>query len=93
MKELPKSVVSFRRTPLFAGDTVPAALLKSHRTGAGVWGKIHVEKGILTYTIGNDEHHTLTPECPGIIEPEVTHAVTPAGDVAFFVEFFKDVED
>ena len=35
------------------------------------------------------EEHVLTPERPGVVEPEVPHEVEPSGEVRFFVEFLK----
>ena len=32
---------------------------------------------------------TLTPEKPGIVEPEVLHSVEPDGPVSFYVAFYR----
>lgn len=89
MKQLPDNVKAYKRTPLFTQETVPDALLNNHNTKAGVWGLIQVEEGELDYTIEDTETHRLTPDNPGVVEPEVVHHVTPVGTVAFFVEFYK----
>ena len=91
MKRLPADVKAYRQTPVFTQDTVPAALCHRHRTKPGSWGKIWVISGQLTYQILTDppEEHTLTPDLPGIIEPQVFHQVSPPGPVEFYVEFYR----
>ena len=42
MKQLPDTVTSYKRTPEFNQDTVPAGLLAAHQTKAGTWGLIVV---------------------------------------------------
>ena len=93
MKTLPPDYVAYKRTPVFTHETVPQALLHDHRTKAGTWGLIHVESGKLQYTIEGQEVHMLEPNFPGIVEPGRTHFVTPIGDVAFFVEFYRNETD
>jgi len=88
MKTLPPDYVAYKKTPLFTNETVPKGLLHDHRTKAGTWGLIQVEHGKLQYTIEGKEVHVLEPDSPGVVEPEITHFVTPMGDVAFFVEFY-----
>ena len=84
---LPDHVSPYKRTPVFSTRTVPAALLRDHATKAGVWGLIHVVRGALI--LRDDSGQTrLEPGRPGVIEPEVAHAVEPVGDVSFFVEFW-----
>ena len=90
MKTLPSGAVAYKRTPVFTSETTPEALLHDHRTKAGTWGLIQVERGTLQYTIEGKESHILTPGSPGVVEPQVTHYVTPLGDVAFFVEFYRE---
>lgn len=89
MKTLPATVKAYKRTPLFTNATVPQALLNDHRTKPGVWGLIHVERGQLEYTIEGGKTHILTPGVPGVVEPAITHFVRPAGETAFFVEFYR----
>lgn len=90
MKSIPEAVTTFKRINLFTESTVPAALLAQHRTAAGVWGRITVERGEILYTITGGPSFVLTPQRPGVIEPQVEHFLTTIGDVAFFVEFLKD---
>ena len=91
MKTLPADVVSYRRTPEFTESSVPAALLRSHTTKPAVWAQIRVVEGELRYRIfgPSPESHVLTPNVPGVVEPEVPHEVEPVGRVRFYVEFFR----
>ncbi|MEM7410021.1 MAG: DUF3565 domain-containing protein [Myxococcota bacterium] len=89
--QLPRAVEPYKRTPEFDADSVPAGLTRDHRTAAGVWARIVVLEGSLGYVpdAASDVRHTLTPETPGIVVPELTHHVVPDGPVRFFVEFLR----
>ena len=91
MKNLPPNVVPYQRTREFSESTVPDALLRRHTTKPGTWGHIRVLEGSLRYRILEPvpEEHVLTPEQPGVVEPEVPHEVQPLGPVRFFVEFLR----
>lgn len=91
MKALPPDAVAYRRTAEFSEATVPAALLRRHTTKAGVWARICVVAGRLRYRVLEPDHeeHVLSPECPGVVEPEVPHEVAPLGAVRFYVEFLR----
>jgi tellurite resistance-related uncharacterized protein len=91
LKALPPDVAPYQRTREFSESTVPAGLLRSHTTKAGVWGRIQVLEGSLRYRILHleTEEHVLTPGIAGIVEPEVPHEVEPLGEVRFYVEFLR----
>ena len=40
MKALPENVTAYKKTSEFDEASVPKALLKTHQTKEGVWGKI-----------------------------------------------------
>lgn len=93
MKALPDHVVAYKRTPEFTESSVPNGLLHSHNTKAGVWGRIVVLDGELTYRILEPVQEELllgAGDC-GIVEPMVKHEVKPQGRVRFYVEFYRDV--
>lgn len=92
MKTLPPNATAYRKTPIFTQETVPAALLGRHTTKAGSWGKIRVISGQLCYRILTDipEEHTLTPDSPGIVEPQVPHQIELLEPVKFYVEFHRE---
>lgn len=87
--ELPAGLALRRRTPTFTQETIPAALTRDHATKAGVWGIIHVEQGRLRYKVPSQNHETeIGPGGTAIVLPDVLHAVTPLGEVSFYVEFW-----
>src|SRR6476660_9144036 len=67
--ELPDDCVAYRKTAVFTQDTVPAGLLRAHRTAAGVWALIHVLDGRLLYRINEPTTSELViePGIPGVI--------------------------
>jgi tellurite methyltransferase len=90
MPELPSGARAYKRTAAFTEATVPAGLLRDHRTKAGVWARIVVESGRLEYTFGAPlRTFVLDAQCPGIVVPEAPHQVKPLGPVRFHVEFLR----
>lgn len=91
MKTLPDTVEFYKSTPEFTDLSVPAALKRDHTTGAGVWAKINVLEGALTYCITepSEERHPLKVGDEGIIEPQMKHHVEMNGPVRFRVDFYR----
>ncbi len=91
MKALPEAVEHYGGTPEFSERSIPANLLRSHSTKAGVWGKIVVLEGRLRYRILEPafEEIELSPERPGVVEPEALHQVAPVDSVRFRVNFYR----
>ncbi len=91
MKQLPKNVALYKRTPEFNEQTVPPGLLHGHQTKESVWGKILVLEGKLQYTINKQKKEViiLDPDNIGVVEPTVSHEVKPLGKVRFYVEFHR----
>jgi tellurite resistance-related uncharacterized protein len=92
MKELPATAISYKKTPEFTEETVPAGLLKAHQTKDGTWGKINVTEGQLRYRILEPEFEEVILSCDnyGVVEPTVLHEVEPEGKVRFHVEFYRE---
>ncbi len=93
-RSLPEQVAAYRRTDEFSEASVPAALLRSHNTKAGVWGLIHVLDGELAYRITDPRRapseQILTPQGPaGVVEPTILHEVEPRGRVRSYVESYR----
>lgn len=90
MKTLPKNLVLYKQTSEFTESTLPAGLLHAHSTKPGVWGKIIILEGHLTYRILEPEPEDipLNPQTQGVIEPTVKHEVVPQPGVRFYVEFY-----
>jgi len=90
MAQLPPDVQAYKKTSIFTEQTVPAGLLSDHQTKAGVWGLISVVSGSLQYNVpSRDVSDLLGDGDTGVIEPTVTHSVTPQGPVSFYVEFYR----
>jgi tellurite resistance-related uncharacterized protein len=87
--ELPEHFVVYKRTDEFSDVTLPAGLRADHATKRGVWARIVVRHGRLRYTVQPPLARTeeLGPGAPGIVVPEVRHAVEPLGAVRCHVEF------
>jgi tellurite resistance-related uncharacterized protein len=89
--ELPEGFAPYKRTADFDEHSVPAGLLADHSTKRGVWARIHVLEGALTYIVEPPlarEQHVAAGES-AIVVPEVVHRVRPEGAVRFFVEFHR----
>lgn len=91
MDVLPESVSPYKRTAEFDESSIPAGLLRSHSTAAGVWGRIVVLEGELLYRILEPEpsEHLLTAASHGVVTPQRRHEVEPRGRVRFYVEFLR----
>ncbi len=91
MKLLPKDVSSYAKSPAFSESSIPVNLQKSHRTKADTWARIVILEGRLLYRILTPEIEEieLSPDMPGIVEPEVLHEVEAIGSVCFYLEFYR----
>jgi tellurite resistance-related uncharacterized protein len=87
----PEARTAYKRTPVFDQDSIPAGLLREHRTKPDVWALIHVLEGRLLYRILDPPgEQTLSPGTAGLVRPGQPHEVAPLGPVRFFVEFHAD---
>lgn len=89
---------SYKTTPTFTQDSVPAGLLADHSTKEGIWGLIHVSRGKLRYCVTDprreNEERILEPgSAAGVVEPTIVHRVEPLGPVEFYVEFLRALDD
>lgn len=89
--DFPDGFQAYKKTAIFDAHSIPAGLRRDHSTKAGIWAKIHILEGQLTYTVSPpvDAVFVLDPDHPGKIAPEVLHWVEPHGPVRFYVEFYK----
>jgi tellurite resistance-related uncharacterized protein len=91
MQSIPAGYVMYRWTPEFTRATIPKPLLSQHEIKGGAWAVIRILEGELRYCIEDPPFETiLTPERPGVVEPEVSHRIEPIGEVRFFLEFHSD---
>ena len=77
----------YRITPVFDQHSLPAGLRREHRTKPGVWGIIRILKGEVRL-VKASEVIVLTPEQPGLVQPDEPHWVEPIGAIRMQVEFF-----
>ena len=89
--EWPDGLTTYRRTPEFDAVSLPDGLRSEHATKRGVWGRLHVVEGELTYHVDAPIHRSLRvePASTAVIVPEVRHRVEPGRTVRFFVEFAR----
>ena len=89
--EWPNGLTTYRRTPEFDAASIPDGLQSEHPTKRGLWGRIQVIEGRLTYHVGAPIHRSLRvdPAWSAVIVPEARHRVEPGGAVRFFVEFAR----
>ncbi|MDO5622415.1 MAG: DUF1971 domain-containing protein [Paracoccus sp. (in: a-proteobacteria)] len=81
----------YRTTEVFTETTVPDALLKAHQIKAGSRGVLRVLAGRIWLVYEDrDERILLSPEHPGLIEPEAPHHVELDGPVQFQIDFLYD---
>ena len=90
MIDLPPDLIPYRKTAVFTATSVPAGLLRDHKTRAGVWGVLHVVAGEVTFrTVVGTGTRLLTPGMTQVIEPEALHSVSLSPDARFYVEFWR----
>lgn len=81
----------YRSTPVFDEKTLPAALRGEHRTKAGVWGVIEVIEGQLKFILADGTGETiLTPDQPGLVQPDQVHRVEPIGAMLMQIHFYDE---
>ena len=87
---LPAELVEARRTPLFTPETLPDALIASHRTS--VWAELRVQAGSVRYIdLEGDTPRDIRVEAgqSAVIVPAVEHRVEPSTDARFYVQFYR----
>lgn len=91
MKVMPAGLKPYRRTPEFTRATTPARLLQGHTTQAGVWARIVVLDGSMTYRILEPELEeiVLDSKTERVIESQIRHEIVPHDGVRFYVEFHR----
>ena len=89
-RRLPAGVGLVRTTDTFTDESVPAGLRRAHRVAAGVWGRLVVLAGAVTYVEeGSGLDRTLGPGDAQVIAPDTAHHVEPAAGARFHVEFHR----
>lgn len=90
MPSLPPDVSVYKVTNEFTDESVPVKMTQEHSTGPGVWGRIVVLAGRVTYLIPSlDRSWVLRPGVDGILVPEQVHKVLPGAGARFRIEFLR----
>jgi len=87
--ELPDGLRLERTTPTWDHLSLPAALLRSHRVAAGVWGLLQVEAGRLRFVAETEPRLDVVVEAGSSqpIPPDVEHRIEVTGPVRLHLEF------
>lgn len=87
--ELPDGLRFIRSSPEWSQDTIPTALLRSHRVGTATWGLLRVHQGKLRFVMSGEPGIDIVLGIDSVqpIPPDVPHRVEPDGVVRFAVEF------
>jgi tellurite resistance-related uncharacterized protein len=90
-EQIPSGHVTYRKTPVFTADTIPAGLRSKHSTKAGVWGRLQVSSGTIAYVVEGppEERRVLAAGESVVIVPERQHRVEALGPVELYVEFLR----
>lgn len=88
-RELPQGLLRCERTPELGETGIPEALRTSN--ACATWTVIHVVAGRLRCHIEGlaDEPLLLDAQTPGVVPPDVRHALVPDGPVRFSIERFR----
>ncbi len=87
--DIPADLVKYSESPVFTQNTIPASLQRDHQTKPGVWGRIVVSHGSLSYKRKGRVAETVSVGDRATIYPCELHSVAPLGEVRFRVEFLR----
>jgi tellurite resistance-related uncharacterized protein len=88
---MPEGLEVVRTTSVFDQDSVPAGLLRAHRVADGVWGRLVVHSGAVTFVFDDEPDRPITVGAGGavVIPPARQHHVRLDGPATFAVEFHR----
>lgn len=87
---LPAGLDHVRTTAVFDEHTTPAGLRRAHRIAEGVWGRLVIRSGALTFVVeGGSTSRRVTAGEHVVIPPLVAHHVEVDDPVEFEVEFHR----
>jgi tellurite resistance-related uncharacterized protein len=90
--ELPDGLEHVRTTDTFDHDHHPAGLRRAHRVADGVWARLVVRTGALSFVFEDDPSHRIDVAAGAsqVIPPGRLHHVDIAGPVTFALEFHRE---
>ena len=85
----------YRCSPVFDERSMPQALLREHRTKAGVWGLVRVLEGsVMLHVVEPESVRVLDAEHPAVVLPEQEHFVELIGGrMRLQIEFYDALPD
>jgi tellurite resistance-related uncharacterized protein len=89
---LPPGLEYVRTTDVFDDEHHPAGLRRAHRVADGVWARLLVHTGELTFLFEDEPEHAISviADEAVVIPPRRLHHVEIAGPVSFVLEFHRD---
>lgn len=89
--DLPPHLEHVRTTEPFDNTTVPPGLLRAHRVADGVWARLVVHAGTVTFVFDDDaDHPVLLAAGQSVTIPPVRQHHVELGEPATFsVEFYR----
>lgn len=89
--EMPQGLESYKLSPLFTHETLPAALQAAHTTKAGTWGLLRVHGGTLVFTLDVEPPRTILLQAGDqlVIEPQLPHHVVFVGPGSLQIAFWR----
>jgi tellurite resistance-related uncharacterized protein len=89
--QLPDGLEHVRTTDVFDNTTVPAGLLRAHRVADGVWGKLVVHTGTVTFVFDDEPVQPITARAGDsvAIPPARRHHLELDEPATFAVEFHR----
>ncbi len=88
---LPDGLEHVRTTDVFDESTVPAGLLRAHRVADGVWGRLVVHTGSVTFVFDDEPDHPIAVAAGDsvAIPPARQHHLELDPPATFAVEFHR----
>jgi tellurite resistance-related uncharacterized protein len=88
---LPLGVEYVRTTDVFDNATVPAGLLRAHRIADGIWGRLVVHTGTVTFVFDDepDQPIAVSAGASVAIPPGRQHHLEPNEPATFAIEFHR----
>jgi tellurite resistance-related uncharacterized protein len=88
---MPEGLEHVRTTDVFDQDSVPAGLLRAHRVADGMWGRLVVHSGAVTFVFDDEPDRPISVGAGGAvaIPPARQHHIELDGPATFAVEFHR----
>lgn len=89
--ELPAGLEHVRTTEVWDEHSVPAGLRRAHRVADGVWGRLNVLTGAVTFVFDDQPHEPIVVLAGSsvVIPPAREHHLVFDGPATFAVEFHR----